>query len=100
MTSFDQENELYEFLEQVNYALSLEFKDKWRHRFSENFITLFQDKVLTAFQTQKPVKISSLISFYVKKHKYSYEVVQDFFRCIDITLYSPLIYKERKTLKP
>lgn len=97
MTSFDQENELYEFLEQVNYALSLEFKDKWRHRFSENFISIFQNKILTAFKTQKPIKLSSLTSFYIKKHKYSDKVVQDFFKCIDISLYIPLIYKERFT---
>ena len=97
MTSLNQENELYEFLEQVNYALSLEFKDKWRHRFSENFIVLFQNKILAAFQAQKPIKLSSLTSFYIKKHKYSTEVVEDFLKCIDITLYHPLIYRGRKT---
>jgi len=97
MTSIDQDNELYEFLEQINYALSLAFKDKWRHRFSENFILLFQDKILGAFRTQKPIKKSSLVSFYIKKHKYSPEVVEDFLKCIDISLYHPLIYRERKS---
>ena len=53
--NLDDKVELYEFLEQVNYALSLEFKEKWRHKFSENFINIFQDKLITSLQGQKPI---------------------------------------------
>lgn len=93
--NLDDKVELHEFLEQVNYALSLEFKEKWRHRFSENFITLFQNKLIGSLNTQKPLKISVLETFLIKKHKYSASVVKDFMSCIDISLYYPLIYRDR-----
>ena len=70
--------ELGELLEQVNYALSLKFMEKWRHKYSEK---------------------SSLVSLYTKKHKYSEEMVREFLRSVDISLYYPLIYFDR-TSKP
>ena len=91
--------ELGELLEQVNYALSLKFTEKWRHRFSFNIINIFQSRVLQALEDEKPVKISSLVSLYTKKHKYSEEMVREFLRSVDISLYYPLIYFDR-TSKP
>jgi len=93
--NLDDKVELYEFLEQVNYALSLELKEKWRHKFSENFINLFQGRVINALQAQKPIKISALEAFLCKKHKYDINLFQDFLSCIDVTLYYPLIYRGR-----
>ncbi len=93
--TLDDKQELSEFLEQVNYALSLEFKERWRHKFSESFITIFQEAIIKSFQVQKAIKLSTLISQFTKKHKYDETLVQDFFSCIDITLYYPLIYRDR-----
>jgi len=87
--------ELTELLEQVNYALSLGFVEKWRHRFSYNFINIFQMKLLQALEQEKPIKLSSLMSLYTKKHKYDPETVSDFFKAVDITLYFPLVYRDR-----
>ena len=87
--------ELSELLEQVNYALSLKFTEKWRHRFSFNIINVFQTKLLQSLEQEKPIKLSSLVSLYTKKHKYDVEVVKDFFECIDISLYYPLVYRDR-----
>ena len=95
--NIDDKVELYEFLEQINYALSLEFKEKWRHKFSETFINLFQERIIKSLKTQKPVKLSSLKSLYVKKHKYDIKVVEEFLSNIDITLYYPLIYRDKST---
>ena len=92
--NLDDKVELYEFLEQVNYALSLEFKEKWRHKFSENFINIFQDKLITSLQGQKPIKISVLTAYMCKKNKYDPGLVEDFLKCIDVTLYYPLIYRD------
>ena len=97
LLNLDDKIELYEFLEQINFALSLEFKEKWRHKFSENFIGIFQDRIIKALQTQKPIKMSSLRSLYVKKHKYDIAIVNDFFESMDITLYYPLIYRDKST---
>jgi len=95
--NIDDRVELYEFLEQVNYALSLEFKEKWRHKFSETFINIFQDRIIKSLKAQKPVKLSSLKSLYVKKHKYDTSVVEEFLENIDIALYYPLIYRDIPT---
>tara|TARA_R110000765_G_scaffold408024_1_gene505601 strand:- start:328 stop:645 length:318 start_codon:yes stop_codon:yes gene_type:complete len=89
---------LNEFLEQINYCLSLKFKEKWRFRFSVHFIDIFQDKVLNSFKTQRPLKMSSLISVYVKKYKYSPAEVKEFFSIISIEDYYPLIYEDAKYL--
>jgi hypothetical protein len=96
-TNLDDKVELYEFLEQVNYALSLEFKERWRHKFSESFVNIFQETVIKAFQTQKPIKISTLTSQFTRKHKYDDSLVREFYSCIDVTLYYPLIYRGRST---
>ena len=42
--------EIKEFLEQIDFALSLEFKEKWRHRFSAHFIAIFQTRLLKALK--------------------------------------------------
>ena len=90
---------LNEFLEQINYCLSLKFKEKWRFRFSIHFLDIFQDKVLNSFKTQRPLKMSSLISVYVKKYKYSPAEVKEFFSIISIEDYYPLIYEDPKYLE-
>ena len=88
--------ELLEFMDQINYALSLKFKERWRHKYSSHFIAIFQEKIIKAFETQKPIKKSSIISTYTKKYKYQEEVIEDFLKEIDISLYYPLVYVERK----
>ena len=95
----DTNIEIYEFMDQISYCLSLEFKDKWRHKFSPKFIKIFQDKVLKAYETRKPLKRSSLISTYTKKYKYDIKVINDFFECIDINLYYPLVYDDSYAIR-
>ncbi len=88
----DENLEIKEFLEQVNYALSKDFVEKWRYRFSTPFISIFQNKLLEALKKEKPIKKSSLVIAYVSKHKYARDEVMEFFRLIDISLYYPLVY--------
>jgi|TARA_R110002110_G_scaffold48719_4_gene145061 hypothetical protein len=95
-TDVDLDTDIAEFLEQVNYCLSLRFKNKWRHKFSPAFIDVFQDRILFSLKKQKPIKASAIKTTYVKKHKYSPDVVDDFFRSIDLSLYRPLITNDLK----
>ena len=88
-----------EFFEQINYCLSLKFKEKWRHRFSTHFLEIFQNKVLNALKTQRPLKKSSLYSTYTKKFKYSTSEVENFFKLVSIEDYYPLVYEDRKYLE-
>ena len=90
----DTNTEILEFLDQIDYCLSLKFKENWRHRFSSHFISIFQDKILLAMKNQKPLKKSSLISTYTKKYKYNTEVVLDFLSVIDIESYYPIVYDD------
>lgn len=91
-------NELFlsEFLEQIDYCLSLKFKEKWRYRFSTHFIEVFQSKVLNAVKTERPLKLSSLLSTYTKKYKYSPCEVIEFLSLISIEEYYPLVYEDKK----
>tara|TARA_R110000824_G_scaffold61487_18_gene163577 strand:+ start:590 stop:895 length:306 start_codon:yes stop_codon:yes gene_type:complete len=90
---------LTEFLEHVNYCLSLKFKEKWRYRFSTHFVEIFQEKMLKSLETQRPLKKSSLVSTYTRKYKYSTTEVEAFFRLIHIEDYYPLIYEDKKYIQ-
>ena len=83
--------QLLEFLEQVEFALSLRFKEKWRYKYSTYFIGLFQDRLLQSMNDSKPVKKSTLVTLLAKKNKYDLSVVLEFFRDIDLELYYPLV---------
>lgn len=89
------DNEIAEFLEQIDYALSFKFKEKWKHRFSTTFINVFQEKIITALKRQKPFKLSTLEMTYIKKYNYKKEYVRDFYECINIGLYKPLVVDDR-----
>ena len=95
MESYEDNMEMSEFLEQINFALSMEFKSKWRHRFSDHFIDIFQVRVLKALKDRKPLKRSTLVTLFTKKHKYGTREVSEFFSLIDISLYHPFIYNDR-----
>jgi len=87
---------LSEFLEQIDFCLSLKFKEKWRYRFSTHFIEVFQEKVLNSVKTERPLKLSSLLSTYTKKYKYSPSEVREFFKLVSIEDYYPLVYEDKK----
>jgi hypothetical protein len=90
---------LSEFLEQIDFCLSLKFKEKWRYRFSTHFIEVFQEKVLNAVKTERQLKLSSLLSTYTKKYKYSPEEVKEFFTLVCIEDYYPLIFEDKKYIE-
>ena len=94
----DYDIQLMEFMDQVEYCLSLRFKEKWRHKYSSHFVKIFQERVLNALDTQKPVKKSSLFTTYTKKYKYNPDVVFDFFESIEIGLYYPVVFDDPKFL--
>jgi hypothetical protein len=84
--------DLVDFVDLINITLSPSFLEKWRHRYSEKFIKLFQFKLLDSLSTRKPIKIDNLYTYLTKKCKYSTDTVEDFFNSIEIDIYSPLIF--------
>ena len=82
---------IVDFLDLINFTLSSNFENKWRHRFSPAFIRLFQLKIIESMDNQKPIKRSTLYTYLTKRCKYSSEQVDNFFSAIEIDLYNPLI---------
>lgn len=83
---------LIETLDLINYTLSDKFIERWRYRFSERFLKLFQTKLLESIKNQKPLKIQTLFNYLSTKCGYSKEQVVNFFDAIDLKeMYSPLI---------
>tara|TARA_Y100000310_G_C20628878_1_gene787494 strand:- start:83 stop:388 length:306 start_codon:yes stop_codon:yes gene_type:complete len=83
--------EIIDFIDLIDNTLSSSFTEKWKHKYSEKFIKLFQLKILTALSNRKPIKIDSLYNYFTKKGRYSPEVVINFFNSIEIELYNPVI---------
>lgn len=82
---------VYEFFELMEFTLSFKFRDKWKDRFSERLIKLFQIKLLKSFTAQKTIKKTTLVNYLINKGNYSPKVVEDFFEAIEIELYIPFI---------
>ena len=86
------DTDMVDFVDLINTTLSSLFVEKWRHRYSEKFIKLFQFKILDSLSSRKPIKLDNLYTYLTKKCKYSKEQVLDFFETIEIDIYQPLIY--------
>tara|TARA_R110002110_G_scaffold68830_4_gene186106 strand:+ start:32 stop:334 length:303 start_codon:yes stop_codon:yes gene_type:complete len=91
ITSHNTEIDIIDFIDLLDTTLSPSFAEKWRHKYSEKFIKLFQAKILHSVSNRKPLKLDNLYTYLTKKCKYSKEQVLDFFKSIEIDLYSPLI---------
>ena len=89
---------LAELIEQINYGLSLKFKNKWRHRFSEHFVQIFQNKMYISWKNQRPLKLSALYTAY-RKYKYSDAEIAEFLKLIEIEEYYPIVYEDKKYLE-
>lgn len=83
--------EIVDFIDLIDNTLSKKFTEKWKHKYSEKFIKLFQLKILTALSNRKPIKIDSLYNYFTKKGRYSPEVVINFFDSIEVELFHPVI---------
>jgi hypothetical protein len=85
------ENELIDLMELIEFTMSIDFLNKWKMKYGERIIRLFQIKILDSLKKQKPIKIDSLTKFLVQDSGFSSEVVNNFFLDIDSELYRPII---------
>jgi len=88
---YDNTNDLIDLIDLLNFTLHEDFLNKWRHKYSEKFITIFQYKLLDSLNKRKPLKTSTLNKYFTKKLKYSEDQVHNFFKSIDIGIYNPVI---------
>jgi hypothetical protein len=88
---YNDSKDFIDFIDIINFSLDSAFIEKWRHKYSEKFITSFQMKLLKALSDRKPIKKEALTNFFIKKLKYSNEQITNFYESIDISLYYPII---------
>jgi hypothetical protein len=88
--------DLSDMMELLDFTLSSRFVQTWRHKYPEHLIKLFQSKLLETIKLRKPIKVNSLVLSLKKNNKYSDSHIWDFFKSIQISLYSPIIQGKLK----
>lgn len=92
------ETEFIDIVDTLDFTLSKVFIDKWKFKYGERLIRLFQLKIFHSLRKQKPIKLNSLYKFLVNDSGYNPDVVKDFFLDIDFEIYSPIISGRLKDL--
>jgi len=91
------DNELIDLMELIEFTMSINFLDKWKMKYGERIIRLFQIKILDSLKKQKPLKLESLNKFLVQDSGFSSDLVNNFFIDIDFELYRPIILGQLRT---
>lgn len=91
--------EIYEFLDLMSFTLSTSFMDKWKFKYGERIVKLYQVKLLDSLKNSKCIKIASLFKFLTKDSGFSTEVVKNFLEDVDFSLYTPILQGTEKDLR-
>ena len=91
------DNELIDLMELIEFTMSINFLDKWKMKYGERIIRLFQIKILDSLKKQKPLKLESLNKFLVQDSGFSSDLVNNFFIDFDFELYRPIILGQLET---
>lgn len=83
--------EVIDLIDLLDFTLSDKFKDKWRFKYSERFIKLFQLKILNSLQVRKPLKVDMLYHYLKDSCNYSPEQIVKFLEDIELDIYHPVI---------
>lgn len=85
------DTELIDLMELIEFTMSIDFLDKWKMKYGERLIRLFQIKILDSLKKQKPLKLNSLCKFLIVDSGFNQEIVINFLNDIDSELYYPMI---------
>lgn len=88
--------DLVDFIDLINFTLSNEFVQRWKYKYSERFIKIFQLKLLQAVSDGSCIKINSLYRHMTKTYKYSKAQTLNFFESIQIEDFAPMIVGKLK----
>lgn len=94
----DTDIELIDLMDTLNHTLSVQFLDKWRFKYGERLIRLFQMKVLNSLKDQKQIKLENLYKYLNKDSGFSSTIVLDFLKDIDYECFYPIITGNVKSL--
>jgi len=85
------DTELIDLMELIEFTMSIDFLDKWKMKYGERLIRLFQIKILDSLKKQKPLKINSLCKFLIVDSGFNAELVLNFLNDIDSQIYYPIV---------
>lgn len=85
------DTELIDLMELIEFTMSIDFLNKWKMKYGERLIRLFQIKILDSLKKQKPLKLNSLCKFLIVDSGFNKEIVINFLKDIDNELYYPMI---------
>jgi hypothetical protein len=85
------DTELIDLMELIEFTMSIDFLNKWKMKYGERLIRLFQIKILDSLKKQKPLKISSLCKFLIIDSGFNNELIMNFLKDIDSDIYSPIL---------
>jgi len=90
--------EIHDIIDLLSFTLSKEFLDKWRFKYGDRLIRLFQLKIISSLKNSKNLKLKSVFKYLNKDSVYSEEVVKNFLQDIDYEIYFPIITGSSKDL--
>ena len=83
--------EIYDLIDLLSFTLGKEFLNKWRFKYGDRMIRLFQLKLINSLKKSKNIKLKSIYRYLHKDSGFSEEVAENFLIDIDYELYSPII---------
>lgn len=82
---------VFDFMDLITFTLSRSFTEKWRFKYGERLIKLFQLKIINSLKSVKNIKLKSLFKYLNKDSGYSEDVIRSFLQDIDYEIYHPVI---------
>lgn len=92
------ETDLIDLMDTLEFTISKDFLNKWKFKYGERLIRLFQIKILDALKKQKPIKLKNLTKFLVTDSGFNIEVVKNFYLDIEFDIYYPIITGNLKSI--
>jgi len=85
------DTEIFELMDLLSFSLSKDFMEKWRFKYGERLVRLFQMRILESLKSSKNLKLDSLHKYLHKDSGFNSDLVKNFFIDIDYEIYSPII---------
>jgi len=85
------DTDLIDLMDTLEFTISKNFLDKWKFKYGERLIRLFQIKILDSLKKQKPLKLKYIFKFLVVDSGFNVDVVKNFLKDIDFEIYYPII---------
>lgn len=93
------ETDLIDLMDTLEFTISKDFLNKWKFKYGERLIRLFQIKILDSLKKQKPLKLKNLTKFLVVDSGFNVEVVKNFYLDVEFDIYYPIITGSLKEIE-